>query len=405
MKKVLQIKSVGVYGGSGMGEYIGREAIKQGWDSNIAYARNILPTENKFVKISNSLDMYEHALESRLFDNSGFASRGTTRRLISQIKVINPDIIHLHNLHGYFLNVKILFDYLNKSGIPVVWTLHDCWPFTGHCSHFVSVGCEKWKTCCNHCPLTKDYPTSWFRDRSERNFEIKKNLFNENKNIHFVTVSKWLEGITRESFFQNKDIRTIYNGVDIDVFRPLQPSNSHPYFTIIGVAANWGDHKGLSDYVALSKLLKEDERIMLVGVSDKVAQGLPGNIIPIKRTNNIEELVQLYNDADIVTSLSKAETFGMTVVEGYACGRPAIVYNNTAQPELITGTTGYIADDGNIQQVYDCIQKFRVKTLEEKKHIEHSCRKLAESTYNKDTLYKDYLRLYDEVLGNHSKIK
>ena len=395
---VLQIKSVGVYGGSGMGEYIGREAMQQGWESYIAYARNILPTESHFIRISNTLDMYEHALESRLFDNSGFASRGSTRKLISQIKEIKPDLIHLHNLHGYFLNVEILFDFLKEYRIPVIWTLHDCWPFTGHCSHFVSIDCMKWKTGCNNCKLTKDYPRSWFLDCSERNYLKKKHLFNSLENLHIVTVSKWLEGITKDSFFKNKDIRTIYNGVDLNVFRPLPSLKDHSVFTIIGVAANWGDHKGLSDYIALSKLLKDDERIMLVGVSDKVAKTLPGNIIPIKRTNDPEELVQLYNNADIVTSLSYAETFGMTVVEGYACGKPAIVYNNTAQPELIKDQTGAIVENGNIEQLYKCIRMFRSKTKEEMEHVSMACRKLAEVVYDNNILYKDYLKLYNEVL-------
>lgn len=381
-----------------MGEYIGREAIRQGWDSYIAYARNILPTESHFIRISNPLDMYEHALESRLFDNSGFASRSSTRKLIAQIQEIQPDIIHLHNLHGYFLNVEILFRFLKESKTPIIWTLHDCWPFTGHCSHFVSIDCMKWKTGCKQCSLTKAYPRSWFLDRSERNYSLKKSLFSELENLHIVTVSKWLEGVTKESFFRDKDIRTIYNGVDLSVFHPLQPIKEHTGFTIIGVAANWGDHKGLSDYIALSRYLKEDERIMLVGVSDKVAKSLPENIISIKRTNNLAELVQLYNNADIVTSLSYAETFGMTVVEGYACGKPAIVYNNTAQPELITDMTGAIVENGNIEQLYKKIEEFRVKSKEEKDTISRTCRQLAEDVYDNIKLYKDYLRLYDEVL-------
>ena len=192
MPSLLQINETVNSGSHGViAEGIGQSVIEKGWDSAIAYGRWSNASKSKLIKIGSLFDVIEHGLESRVFDNHGLASRNATRALIRKIRVFNPDIIHLHNIHGYYLNYCFLFEYLNSVSTPVVWTVHDCWAFTGHCSHFVSAGCEKWRTGCYDCELIHSYPKS-FVDKSRRNYELKKTLFCSNNNLHIVAVSDWL---------------------------------------------------------------------------------------------------------------------------------------------------------------------------------------------------------------------
>lgn len=194
--KLLQINSIVNSGSTGrIAEEIGQTAIKAGWDSYIAYARKYGSSNSKLIKIGNNIDIKMHGLKTRMFDKHGLASKNATRNFITEIEKIKPDIIHLHNIHGYYINIEILFKYLKYSNIPIVWTLHDCWPITGHCTHFAFIGCEKWKSQCNNCPQKNSYPSSWLFDRSEKNFNLKKELFTSLPNLTLVPVSKWLAGI------------------------------------------------------------------------------------------------------------------------------------------------------------------------------------------------------------------
>jgi putative colanic acid biosynthesis glycosyltransferase len=218
MKKLLQINSVINSGSTGrIAEEIGQTAIDTGWESYIAYGRNERPSSSKLIKIGTDKDIKLHGLQTRLFDRHGLDSKGATTDFIRQIEKIDPDIVHLHNIHGYYINMEVLFHYLKKVNIPVVWTFHDCWPITGHCSHFTFVGCEKWKTQCYNCPQKTGYPASYLIDRSKKNFILKKELFNSLSNLTLVPVSQWLSGILKESFLQNYSIKVINNGVNTEV--------------------------------------------------------------------------------------------------------------------------------------------------------------------------------------------
>lgn len=201
-------------------EHIGLQAIGNGWESYITYARNYQPSKSNTIKVGNKFDIYLHGIRTRLFDDHCYGSTIPTKKLIKQIKEINPDIILLHHIHGYFLNMKVLFDYLSKLDIPIVWTFHDCWSFTGHCAHFEEIGCEKWMIECNACPLKKYYPASYVFDRSKENYKEKKKLFNSLKNLTIVPVSKWLGDLVKESFLSSNNIKVIYNGIDINTFKP-----------------------------------------------------------------------------------------------------------------------------------------------------------------------------------------
>lgn len=381
-------------------ESIGKLAIERGWDVHIIhgarYARsgscmNSIQTVSKWGE-------YAHFAESLLFDNHGLASRFATKRIVEKIKEIKPDVIQLHCIHGYYLNYKILFKYLNTTNIPVVWTFHDCWAFTGHCAYFDRVHCEKWKSGCGECLLSKAYPKSLI-DRSRYNYNNKKSLFTSNKNLHIVTVSHWLENLTRVSFFAEKDIRTIYNGVDTGVFHPkddtIKSSFGNNKKVLLAVASTWDQRKGFDDYIELARLLPDDIVVVLIGLPDHLISGLPNNVIGKKKTNSVDELVGYYSDADIVLNLSYEETFGLTTVEGFACGTPGVVYNATASPELITPETGLIVEPGNIKGVAEAVDRILRKG---KSYYFDSCRKRAELFFNKDDRFLEYLNLYVSLI-------
>lgn len=397
MPTLLQFNCTANWGSTGkIAEQINLVAAAKGWKTYIVYGRSVNQSQSKLVRIGNTASQAVALAEARLFDNDGLANRIATMRLVKKIKEIKPDIIHLHNLHGYYINYKILFEYLNSTTIPVVWTLHDCWSFTGHCSHFVGANCEKWKTHCADCPLKKAYPASWWLDQSKRNYDLKKRLFSANKNLHIVAVSQWLAELVKQSYLKNADIRVINNGVDINTFSP-NISEKVPKFSILGVSSVWTKSKGLHDFYHLRETLSADQYdITLVGLSDNQIKLLPQGIKGIARTNSVEELVHYYNSADVVLSLSYGESMGLTPVEGMACGTPAIVYNNTAQPELVAPNTGIVVNQGNIQELCQAIYTIQNNG---KQYYSSACRNRAETYYNKEARYQEYVDLYKELIS------
>lgn len=403
-KKILQLNSVINSGSTGrIVEEIGQLAIKNGWKSYIANGRNKCESQSIGIKIGNDWDIKWHGLQTRLFDRHGLASTKATNKLVKKIKEIKPDIIHLHNLHGYYLNIKILFHYLATADIPVVWTLHDCWPMTGHCSYFSFVGCDKWKTQCKHCPQKKGYPTSYLMDRSYKNYQLKKELFTSVPKMIFVPVSNWLANIVNDSFLRIYPIKTIYNGVDITVFFPRPTTEIRgkykihtDTFIMLGVANVWEKRKGLKDFIRLSESLTDNEKIILVGLTNKQMKNLPSNILGIRRTENVHELAELYSLADVVCNFSVEETFGLTTVEGFACGTPGIVYNCTANPELITPETGFVVEQGDLKGIRDAIDTIKSKG---KAFYARACRERAVRMFNKNDRYAEYLQLYDQMLS------
>lgn len=404
MPKLLQINSTANWGSTGrIAEQIGCRAILHGWDSYIAYGRYANASESKLIKIGSKLGILWHLVESRVWDNHGLASRIATTLLIRKIKKISPDIIHLHNIHGYYLNYKMLFDYLIESNIPVVWTLHDCWAFTGHCA-FMPYDCNKWKSLCRHCKYKASYPQSLLFNRAQSNYKLKRHLFNRlGERLTIVPVSKWLAAQTRQSFLGENNINYIYNGVNVDIFHPLDTSkikakyNLDSKFVLLGVASSWGNRKGYYDYLKLREQLSDDYIIIMVGLSESQISKLPQGIIGIQRTQSQQELAEIYSVADIVLSLSRAETFGLTVAEGMACGTPAIVYNNSATPELITLETGVIVDKtGDVNGVIDAIKVIKSRG---KIYYSSACRKRAEEYFDKNKCFDKYINLYNEKLN------
>lgn len=403
MKTLLQINSVVNFGSTGrIVEEIGQTAIATGWKSYIAYGRYARTSQSELIKIGSDWDIRMHGLQTRLFDRHGLASTAATRELVEQIKKIKPDIIHLHNLHGYYLNIEILFHYLATANIPVVWTFHDCWPMTGHCAYFTFVECDKWKTQCFSCPQKKGYPSSYFLDRSKQNYTQKRKLFTSVNDITIVLVSNWLADIVKQSYLKDYPIRVINNGIDVNVFSPQSGDGIRlkyglaDKFILLGVATAWGRRKGLHDFIELSKILKDDETIVLVGLKEDQIKLLPENIIGITRTESTQELAEFYSSADVVMNISYEETFGLTTVEGFACGTPGIVYNTTASPELVDDSTGLIVDPGDIKGLVKAITQIKEKG---KQSYSEACVKRTHRLYRKEDRYREYIELYEELLN------
>ena len=314
------------------------ELEKQGHEVKIAYGRGKVPEQfHKYaVRVGTDLDVYMHALKSRLFDSVGFESKRVTKKFVSWIREYDPDVIHLHNLHGYYINVEILFQYLKECGKKIIWTLHDCWAFTGHCTHFDYIGCDKWKKNCTHCPQKKEYPASCLKDNSYYNFRRKKDVFQNIPNMILVTPSNWLKTLISQSFLRKYPVNVIHNGIDTSIFKPVDYSIKERLrqefgilnkTIILGVASVWNRRKGLDVFVALSKLLPGNYQIVLIGVDKKQAKKLPDNIITIARTNNTEELAAWYSTADIFVNPTLEDTYPTVNLEAIACGTPVITFD------------------------------------------------------------------------------
>lgn len=406
---IIQINATANWGSTGkISELCNRFISQKNWKCYEIYGRYQNPSEFEQIKIANNINVYKHYIEAVLFDNEGLASRSATRSLIVKIQEISPTIIHLHNIHDHWINYKILFEYLNQTDIKVVWTFHDFWAITGHCAHFVNKQCERFKEECYDCPYTNGKLLPILK-RTKRNFNLKKQLFAANKNLTIVPVSKWVGENVLQSFLRDKKIVVIPNGVDTSIFKPQslgaiqnvecqrKLSCLEGKFIIMAVSSQWkSGMKGLDDYVAMSKMLKEDEVIVLVGVPEDISKKFPKNMIGIRRTNSQHELAAFYTRANVICSFSLAETFGMTIVEGYACGTPAVVYDNTAPPALITPETGFVVQNHDYKAAYQAIQKIKNYG---KIYYSEACIRLVKEKYEKNICFNRYVSLYEEILS------
>lgn len=395
MPKLLQINITANWGSTGkIAESIGIAAMKARWESYVAYGRWCNPSKSKLIKIGGRFDMYFHFAEQRIRDNEGLCSRGATRRLISQIKEIRPDVVQLHNIHDHYLNYRILFEYLNKTDIKVVWTFHDCWAFTGHCFHFVTKDCMRWKTGCYSCPMKNVLPKT-ILDRSRENYELKKRLFGGCKNLTIVPVSDWMAGFVRQSFLKDKRIEVIKNGVDLNVFRPIERITEDGTFRILAVSSLWNKEKGLYDIFKLRELLPDNYQITIVGLTAKQVEELPLGIKGIQRTQNVQELVQLYSDSDVLINPTYADTFPTVNLEALACGAPVITYRTGGSPEAISDETGCVVEQGDTNALAASVENVCSRG---KLHFVGTCRKRAETYFDKDKCFEKYVKLYEELI-------
>lgn len=399
MPVLLQINVSANWGSTGkIVEDIGRLAMAQGWESWIAYGRGKPESQSRLIRIGNDWDIRWHGCKTRFFDGHGLASQWATKKLIEKIEIIQPDIIHLHNIHGYYLNYPILFEYLQSLSIPVVWTLHDCWAFTGHCAYFDYVGCERWKHCCGNCPQIQTYPKSLFFDRSGRNYELKKKYFTSiSPRLTLVPVSEWLGSHVSTSFLKCCRIKVIHNGIDLDVFKPIQSRDTNNKQIVLGVASVWESRKGLKDFCKLNDLLNDEYQIVLVGLNDKQIAQLPKNMRGIARTDNVSELVKLYSSATVFVNPTYEDNFPTTNLEALASGTPVITYRTGGSIEAVDRNTGIIVEQGDIKGLKDAIDMI---AKSKDKFNDFQCRERAERFYNKNDRYQEYIDLYNELINN-----
>lgn len=399
--KILQINTVCGTGSTGrIAIDIYKTLEEQGHECVIAYGRGTAPNEIRTIKVGSDLSVNLHGVFTRITDRHGFYSSRATKKMIKQIKEYNPDVIHLHNIHGYFLNIELLFNYLKEVNKPVVWTLHDCWAFTGHCVYFDFVQCNNWKNGCFKCPLKAEYPTSILFDNSKLNYKKKREIFTSVKNISIVTPSKWLAGLAEQSFLGQYPVKVINNGIDLEVFKPTDSNFRSRFdlkdrFIILGVANGWGKRKGYQYFLELSNKIESDEIIVMVGLNEKQKKGLPKNIIGITRTNNVKELVEIYSESDVFVNLTLEDNFPTTNLEALACGTPIITFDTGGSVESVDDSCGFVVKKYDISQI---ITKFRSIKDGNSLNISRNAIERANNFYDKNEKFKEYIDLYYEKL-------
>lgn len=367
---------------------IHKRLLKDGIESYAIWGRGRDSQNNTEIYMDNKIGVYIHGIYTRLTDKTGFASKISTKKLLQKIDKIKPDIIHLHNIHGYYINIDMLFNYIKKNNIKVVWTLHDCWSFTGHCAYFDMVKCEKWKNECNNCPQLNTYPKS-IKDNSKFNYIRKKELFN-NLNLTFVTPSQWLASLVKESFLKQYPVKVINNGIDTQIFKPRssefrEKHNLQGKKIILGVASEWTERKGLNDFVKLSNIVTEDVKIVLVGLNKKQINDMPKNILGITRTNNAVELAQIYSTADIFFNPTYEDNYPTTNLESLSCGTPIFTYKTGGSPECIKDGTSHLTN-------------FEDFSLNYKKYLNEKYEINKDTDYSTDRMINEYLKIYYNLL-------
>lgn len=402
---VLQINIESNYGSTGrIVEGIGRLAQSQGIETHVAYSRGANPSRLNTHHIGNKLSQGLHLVRTRVFGDHLKGSGFSTKQLIKLIEKLDPNIVHIHQVHGYYLHVPILFKYLRKSDRKIVWTLHDCWSYTGHCSYYTKIGCQKWLKECHNCPQFSGYPKSYFFDRSKEEFNLKKELFASMQNLHLVAISDWLKEEVSKSILAELPISVIKNGVDLEIFKPIKFNKElekkkrgiTSKNVVIATGTTWNSSKGLEDYKKLGAKLPNNTTLLLVGIPKYLQVGFPNSTICIERTESKEELSLLYNIADVVLSLSYQESFGLTIPEGLACGTPGVAYRNTALKEHISEHTGKLVMTGNIQEASQAI----AEVIEVgKSAMSEACISFCHKNYNLKTNYQNYLSLYSQLIA------
>lgn len=339
---------------------------------------------------------------SKIVGNDRFIPFAQTNKLLRFIERVQPSLIHIHGLHGYYVDYIKLADFIEKKQIPVVWTQHDCWAFTGKCVHYSQSKCEKWKLSCNNCPQLYNYPASYCFDKTKLMYTNKKRSFTALTNCVFVPVSEWLQNEMRQSFLKEKDIRLITNGVDTTIFRLVDSNILEKYGInnkkiILGVASSWSARKGVDDFFLLNRRIdKSNTVIVMIGVNgDLASRCKKEGIIPIARTSDRKELAQWYSACDVFFNPSVEETFGLVTVEAMACGAPIVGYRATATTEVLENTPNYCVEPHDIDAVIKAIHQIFSKGREEYSILN---RKKVEKHYDMVKQYMKYVDLYRSLL-------
>ena len=383
---------------------IAETAENGGYTAAVCYPQsrdNSRKQKEKDLIIGTRFSRNIHLMLAEITGLNGCFSYFSTMKLLKKLDKLKPDIIHLHNLHNCYINLSLLFKYIKKHNIKTVWTLHDCWAFTGHCPHFDMIGCDKWKTGCYSCPQYKEYPKSLF-DNSKIMYRLKRKWFSGVKNMTIVPPSEWLASLVKESYLKYYPVKVINNGIDLNVFKPTESDFRKKYalenkYIVLGVAFGWGRRKGLDVFVELARRLdKEKYKVVLVGTDDNVDKLLPENIISIHRTQNQTELAEIYTAADVFANPTREENYPTVNMESVACGTPVVTFNTGGSPEMLDETCGAaVAKDDN-----DAMYNEIIRICEAKPYSLEACIKKAKG-FDKNEKFGEYIRLY-EVLNEQN---
>ena len=406
MKKLLQINPV-IRTSTSTGKImrtLGELAINAGWESWIAYsrARDGVPTHSSsLIPVGNKLDLAFHWIATRIFDAHGLVSRLATKKLIAQIRAIDPDIVHIHNVHGYFLNYPMLCRFLAERGKPVIWTAHDCWLFTGHCYHYAAAGCDRWRTGCHDCPQKHSFPASYGFDRSKKNYRDKKAALTAIPNLTIVAVSQWMQHQIAQSFLRDIPCRVISNGIDLSTFQPRPDEEILSRYGIpksgfyLAIAAIWLPEKGLADLAALARQLRDDEQLVVVGqMTDTQRKTLPESFIHITRTEDARALATLYTEASALVNPTWQDNYPTVNLEAQACGTPVVTYRTGGSPETLSSQTGLVVEQGDVKGLLKALHHIKETGPQA---WQNACRKHAEAHFGKDARFHDYLSLYEDL--------
>ena len=365
VKKLAIINAV-PYGSTGkIARGIESVARKNGMETLVVYSwtKGFRKSNDDGVIVTSFLGKLIHMGMAKITGKHGCYSVISTKRLIKRLKKFKPDAINLHIMHSWSINLPMLFNYVKENNIPVVWTMHDCWAFTGHCPYFDMVGCDKWKTGCYGCPQYKKYPASCF-DNSKKMWKLKKEWFTGVKNMTLVTPSEWLEGLVKQSFLSEYPVKVINNGIDLNIFKPTDSDFRRKYglenkYVILGVAFDWGVRKGLDVFSELAKRLDDTYQIVLVGTDDEIDKTLPDNVISIHKTENQTELAKIYSAADLFINPAREDNFPTVNMESIACGLPLITFKTGGSIEIFDMGSGLMVDKDDIDGMERAIRKVR----------------------------------------------
>lgn len=349
-------------------------------------------TRPDYVMTSNIFEKTLHTYLARLTGRIGCFSTLATWRLLRRLDRWQPDVIHLHNLHGWFLNLPMLFDYIKKHEIPVVWTLHDCWSFTGQCPHFTMIGCDRWKTGCGGCTQYRLYPETCF-DFSKTMWKKKKQWFTGVPNLTVVTPSRWLGELVKQSYLCDYPVQVINNGIDLQIFKEDPGAKKSEKFTILGVSYDWDNKKGLDVFLELSKRLDDRFQIILVGTNDTVDQILPRSIRSIHRTQNPQELARLYAEADLLVNPTREDTYPTVNMEALACGTPVLTFRTGGSPEMLDESCGVVVDCGDVDAMEQAIRHFAAQ----RPISRQACLNRAKG-FDKYERFEEYIELYHRIV-------
>lgn len=349
---------------------------------------SICCSDSKYIKLQ--------ALKARFLGNYGFNSRKNTKKMIAELERIQPDIVHLHNIHGHDCNLEMLFSYFRRKKTKLLWTFHDCWSFTGYCTYFTMADCGKWRSCCEECVQKRKY--SWFFDKSRELYEKKRELFRD-LDLTIVTPSRWLADLVRQSFLKKYPVCVVNNGIDLGIFKPTASGFREKYGLenkkmVLDVSFEWGTRKGLDIFIELAKRLPEDYRIVLVGTDQNVDKLLPDNIVSIHRTQNQRELAEVYSAADVFVNPTREENYPTVNLESLACGTPVLTFRTGGSPEMLDETCGSVVSCDDV----DALEKEIVRICTDKPYSESDCLRKAQA-FDQNERFKEYLRLYERVIS------